>query len=397
MLDWTKPGPQTHSPEDDQWEDLHEHLREYHPHLADRLADQQFPLHWVPTDKFKPQTYREPEYVRDLAASMKEGKPVHPAFTWGGNIEDGNHRIAAAQQAGLKHVPVIEYDDVVRQLSGVKKAEPSSRKKDFTRVAAVAAFDDHGRLLFGLRGDGRGWCLPGGHFEPGEDPVVAARRELVEETGLLAPHLSYLGSDVGNKPDLSIWCFRANDVEGEPDAGGDPDGEFVEFRWVHPEAIPEEIRSNLRDRPNVVLDLLGVDYGEPPKMSKAEPGQYFRSKDGIRIPVNGTPERRAWNRKYLQGVADAFSGGNLGGLRSIKVPLADPGLQGSNMAVNQDRLRLYRRMLSAGDRLPPVVVQRAGQGWKLLDGNHRLEAARALGHSQLHAVEVGVAGGGETE
>lgn len=277
----------------------------------------------------------------------------------------------------------------------VAKAE---RRKDLVRVAAVAAFDDHSRLLFGLRGDGRGWCLPGGHFEPGEDPVVAAHRELREETGLVAPHLSYLGAGLGGpERDISIWCFRANDVEGEPDASADPDGEFVEFRWVHPDAIPPEIRGHLRDHPNVVLDLLGADYGEPPHVIKAEPGQYFRSKDGIRIPVNGTPERRAWNRKYLQGVADAFAGGNLGGLRSIKVPLADPSLQGSNMAVNQDRLRLYRRMLSAGDRLPPVVVQRAGQGWKLLDGNHRLEAARALGHSQLHAVEVGVAGGGENE
>jgi mutator protein MutT len=33
------------------------------------------------------------------------------------------------------------------------------------------------------------WCFPGGHLEPGEDPVTCAHRELLEETGLTVERL----------------------------------------------------------------------------------------------------------------------------------------------------------------------------------------------------------------
>ncbi|WP_113705178.1 NUDIX domain-containing protein [Nonomuraea lactucae] len=39
-------------------------------------------------------------------------------------------------------------------------------------------------LVMVERSDGHGWAVPGGHVEPGEDPVLAAVRELAEETCL---------------------------------------------------------------------------------------------------------------------------------------------------------------------------------------------------------------------
>lgn len=255
-------------------------------------------------------------------------------------------------------------------------------------------------MLIGRRLDSGRWTLPGGHFLPSEDPLDAGRRELLEETGLEPEVLEYIGSGPGGRfGGLSIWSLKAI-VHGEPDASGDPDQEMAEFRWVRPDNIPEDIKAAQHVVPNVTLDLLGVDYGLTTHdhfMAKAEQARYFMSKDGIRIPVNGTPERREWNRKYMQGIAGAFAGGNLKGLRSVHVPVDEPSLSGGNMALNKDRLRLYRRMLAAGDRLPPVVVQPSGTGWRLLDGNHRLEAAKALGIKRLHAVEVGVAGEGKDE
>ena len=54
------------------------------------------------------------------------------------------------------------------------------------RVAAYAVIvDDDARVLLARWTEGRrvSWTMPGGGLEPGEDPEVAARREVQEETG----------------------------------------------------------------------------------------------------------------------------------------------------------------------------------------------------------------------
>jgi 8-oxo-dGTP pyrophosphatase MutT (NUDIX family) len=58
-------------------------------------------------------------------------------------------------------------------------------------VAVVALEDRGGRILMQHRDQyapvaPEKWGLPGGHLEPGEPPLTAAHRELLEETGLTA-------------------------------------------------------------------------------------------------------------------------------------------------------------------------------------------------------------------
>lgn len=59
--------------------------------------------------------------------------------------------------------------------------------------AAVAIYDDQGRVLMGLHSDRKIWVLPGGLIEPAEIPADGAVRETWEETGLIVELTSILG------------------------------------------------------------------------------------------------------------------------------------------------------------------------------------------------------------
>ena len=68
-------------------------------------------------------------------------------------------------------------------------SDPTSVLVIERRVAGVLLVDARGWLLMQLRGKEAAiapgqWSMPGGGIEPGEAPEQAARRELLEETGL---------------------------------------------------------------------------------------------------------------------------------------------------------------------------------------------------------------------
>ncbi|AVT41687.1 NUDIX domain-containing protein [Plantactinospora sp. BB1] len=84
-------------------------------------------------------------------------------------------------------------------------------------VALVLLVDSSGAVLLQHRDEDvavspNQWSLPGGHVEPGESPEEAARRELLEESGLTADELRLLWSgprpyEVGFPHSVTVHMF----------------------------------------------------------------------------------------------------------------------------------------------------------------------------------------------
>jgi 8-oxo-dGTP diphosphatase len=89
-----------------------------------------------------------------------------------------------------------------------------------------------GRVLVTRRAEGLHlagyWEFPGGKVEAGEEPAAAARRELEEETGLVARELVSLSIFVHEYTDRPIrfHVFIARDPEGQIRIDG-----AVEWAW----------------------------------------------------------------------------------------------------------------------------------------------------------------------
>jgi hypothetical protein len=112
----------------------------------------------------------------------------------------------------------------------------------------------------------------------------------------------------------------------------------------------------------------------------------WRSRDGVTVPVLGTPERAAYDQRFFEALDQNYGAGARKALRPIKINLDD--VETMNTVHNHDRYNMYLRMARGGDKLPPVIVKRMGNTMLLLDGNHRWNAARKAKLNQLDAYEV---------
>lgn len=131
--------------------------------------------------------------------------------------------------------------------SYVARMRPLVGKEPLVVAAAgVLVWDDRHRVLLQRRSDDRSWCIPGGAVEPGERLEDAARRELREETGLIAIELTLLsarsGPDCflvypnGDQCQVISMTYRADSWSGHLDLA---DPETTDLRFYDASELPE--------------------------------------------------------------------------------------------------------------------------------------------------------------
>lgn len=102
---------------------------------------------------------------------------------------------------------------------------------------SIALFH-HGRVLVGrrLKPPFAGlWSFPGGRCEPGESPEAAARRELMEETGLTARALVFVEAFEVETAGWRLHLHAGISAGGRPRAHSD----LAALRFVTPESLAD--------------------------------------------------------------------------------------------------------------------------------------------------------------
>ncbi|MDO9396106.1 MAG: NUDIX domain-containing protein [Herbiconiux sp.] len=119
-------------------------------------------------------------------------------------------------------------------------------------ITAVVLRGDE--VLLVRRADNAAWTPVTGIIDPGEEPAVAAEREVLEEADIVCtarhlawvhsiPEIVYANGDRSSYLDLT---FRMSYVSGEPFPA---DGENTDARWFPLDALPEmsdEMRARIR-------------------------------------------------------------------------------------------------------------------------------------------------------
>lgn len=94
------------------------------------------------------------------------------------------HRVIEEVERYLRRHP-CERERLAPLLAQLEAApDPFARSSLPGHVTASAIVTEDEKILLVLHPFLKKWLQPGGHVEPGETPLQAARRELLEETGL---------------------------------------------------------------------------------------------------------------------------------------------------------------------------------------------------------------------
>lgn len=206
---------------------------------------------------------------------------------------------------GLVHPAVQRMID--REFGVILKGEGP----EVAGLAVVA--DDTGRLLMLQRAvlgndddPARGtWEFPGGHVEPGEDPLESAKREWAEEVGCPVPDGDAIGMWQSEDGSYCGYVWRiASEAEvpfGERDSvtnPDDPDGDALEaIAWWEADHIDDNpaLREELKPQ---VADVVSVLPGSAPEE---------KAQDGVDEFDEGLEVESAEHFESLGGDVDAIA------------------------------------------------------------------------------------------
>lgn len=121
-------------------------------------------------------------------------------------------------------------------------------------VVVIAESPEPSVLLIRRCNPPPGWAIPGGFVEPDEDLIDAARRELLEETGLEPPALQQLATfghpDRDPRGRTIAVVYGARLPRAEPPAAGD---DAAAARWFPLTALPTNLAF---DHPTILAHVL---------------------------------------------------------------------------------------------------------------------------------------------
>ncbi len=272
--------------------------------------------------------------------------------------------------------------EVVKVLQHVKAQAPALQQLTATEPKLFAAIQESIRamLLLAKRVCGGG-DAPMQKNEVANyltEKIQAADKDPVIKSDRLFVKSAFLGKN-GRVVTTGNW----HDIDQLPE-----DFEIAEEGFV-------DEAGNFYDRPTATeMSQPVIKSDQPPaeEIKKTE----FKSADGIKIPAKYHPARRAYDKAHVEKVSQAF-GQNMD-IKPRMVQMSDLATASSgNMVINKSRYNLYRRMLAAGDRLPPIVIRKNGMKYDIIDGSHRVSAV--LDHNghgvnipqkvtELHALEM---------